>query len=224
MKKHARRQRLQSDSDANVGSDFDAMRDMGEGEADDTAAGEDDALADAFSIPNGVFHAARILVNPRLFGPDKDEQDGPGSRGKYVLGDWDGAPRASSAKNSGIPEARRHPKRRDDRASQCTPSYIIRTAVQITAEKIPREKIPREAQERQETVIRAPKQRVDDFEELNERRGCKRKVFEERIRRTRGNLNGRWYMHFHLGELLGNVPGAHQEFERWVQWELEDKA
>ncbi|KAH8102362.1 hypothetical protein DFH11DRAFT_1660294 [Phellopilus nigrolimitatus] len=84
------------------------MPDMGEGEADDAAAGEDDALADAFSIPNGVFHAARILVNPRhaqlalsLFGPDKDEQDGPGSRGKYVLGDWDGAPRASSAKSSG---------------------------------------------------------------------------------------------------------------------------
>ncbi|KAK7020492.1 Pre-mRNA splicing factor [Favolaschia claudopus] len=56
-------------------------------------------------------------------------------------------------------------------------------AVQITAEQL-----LREAQERQETAFRAPKQRVEDFEELHEYRGRKRKEFEERIRRTRGSI------------------------------------
>ncbi|KAE9392590.1 TPR-like protein [Gymnopus androsaceus JB14] len=56
-------------------------------------------------------------------------------------------------------------------------------AIQITAEQL-----LREAQERQESAFRAPKQRVEDFEELNEYRGRKRKEFEERIRRTRGSI------------------------------------
>ncbi|TFK65896.1 protein prenylyltransferase [Pluteus cervinus] len=56
-------------------------------------------------------------------------------------------------------------------------------AVQITAEQL-----LREAQERQESAFRAPKQRVEDFEELHEYRGRKRKEFEERIRRTRGSI------------------------------------
>jgi crooked neck len=45
-----------------------------------------------------------------------------------------------------------------------------------------------QAQERQETAFRAPKQGVEDFEELNGYRGRKRKEFEERIRRTRGSM------------------------------------
>jgi hypothetical protein len=45
-----------------------------------------------------------------------------------------------------------------------------------------------QAQERQDGQFRAPKQRVEDFEELNEYRGRKRKEFEERIRRTRGSM------------------------------------
>ena len=45
-----------------------------------------------------------------------------------------------------------------------------------------------QAQERQETAFRAPRQRVEDFEELHEYRGRKRKEFEERIRRTRGSM------------------------------------
>jgi len=45
-----------------------------------------------------------------------------------------------------------------------------------------------QAQEKQEPAFRAPKQRVEDFEELHEYRGRKRKEFEERIRRTRGNM------------------------------------
>ncbi|KAH8112448.1 hypothetical protein DFH11DRAFT_1728623 [Phellopilus nigrolimitatus] len=136
-------------------------------------------------------------------------------------------------------------------------------AVQITAEQL-----LREAQERQETAFRAPKQRVEDFEELNEYRGRKRKEFEERIRRTRGDLkewtscasweasqggyerscsvyerafdvharnlfdravallllvDQLWYKYVYVEELLGNVPGARQVFERWMQWEPEDK-
>jgi crooked neck len=45
-----------------------------------------------------------------------------------------------------------------------------------------------QAQERQESQFRAPRQRVEDFEELHEYRGRKRKEFEERIRRTRGSM------------------------------------
>lgn len=56
-------------------------------------------------------------------------------------------------------------------------------AIQITAEQL-----LREAQERQETAFRAPKQRVEDFEELHEYRGRKRKEFEDRVRRTRGSV------------------------------------
>ncbi|QRW25632.1 pre-mRNA-splicing factor CLF1 [Rhizoctonia solani] len=56
-------------------------------------------------------------------------------------------------------------------------------AVQITAEQL-----LREAQERQESAFKAPRQRVEDFEELHEYRGRKRKEFEERIRRTRGSV------------------------------------
>ncbi|KAI0037027.1 pre-mRNA-splicing factor CLF1 [Vararia minispora EC-137] len=56
-------------------------------------------------------------------------------------------------------------------------------AIQITAEQL-----LREAQERQESQFRAPKQRVEDFEELHEYRGRKRKEFEERIRRNRGSI------------------------------------
>ncbi|KAH8109137.1 hypothetical protein DFH11DRAFT_1881537 [Phellopilus nigrolimitatus] len=73
----AQRQWPQGDSDANVGSNFDATPNTGEGKADDTAAGEDDALADAFSVRDDV-HG--------------DEEDGPGSREKYVLDDWKGTP------------------------------------------------------------------------------------------------------------------------------------
>ncbi len=44
------------------------------------------------------------------------------------------------------------------------------------------------AQERQESQFRAPKQRVEDFEELHEYRGRKREEFEKRIRQTRGSM------------------------------------
>ncbi|KAF7967533.1 hypothetical protein HWV62_31497 [Athelia sp. TMB] len=74
-------------------------------------------------------------------------------------------------------------------------------AVQITAEQL-----LREAQERQETAFRAPKQRVEDFEELSEYRGRKRKEFEERIRRTRGSIK-EWTQY-------ANWEAGQSEFDR----------
>ncbi|KAH7906822.1 hypothetical protein BJ138DRAFT_1129627 [Hygrophoropsis aurantiaca] len=73
--------------------------------------------------------------------------------------------------------------------------------VQITAEQL-----LREAQERQETTFRAPKQRVEDFEELHEYRGRKRKEFEERIRRTRGSIK-EWTQY-------ANWESSQNEFDR----------
>ena len=55
-------------------------------------------------------------------------------------------------------------------------------AIQVTAEQL-----LRDAQERQESQFRAPKQRVEDFEELHEYRGRKREEFEKRIRQTRSS-------------------------------------
>jgi crooked neck len=33
-----------------------------------------------------------------------------------------------------------------------------------------------------------------------------------------------WYKYVYLEELLQNVPGARQVFERWMKWEPDDKA
>ncbi|KAJ7576778.1 pre-mRNA-splicing factor CLF1 [Mycena floridula] len=74
-------------------------------------------------------------------------------------------------------------------------------AIQITAEQL-----LREAQERQESAFRAPKQRVEDFEELNEYRGRKRREFEERIRRTRGSTK-EWLQY-------ANWEASQNEFDR----------
>ncbi|VDB87076.1 unnamed protein product [Peniophora sp. CBMAI 1063] len=74
-------------------------------------------------------------------------------------------------------------------------------AIQITAEQL-----LREAQERQESQFRAPKQRVEDFEELNEYRGRKRKEFEERIRRNRGSIK-EWLQY-------ANWEASQNEFNR----------
>jgi crooked neck len=47
-----------------------------------------------------------------------------------------------------------------------------------------------QAQERQEAPFKAPKQKITDFEELNEYRGRKRKEFEDRIRYSRTAIKG----------------------------------
>jgi len=99
---HRARRQHKEDSDANVGSDFDAMPDT------------DDGLTVVptrrLSVPNSVFQPARILINPRcvttyagvshtqlaldLFGPKKGEEESllENGDGKYTLDDWEGAP------------------------------------------------------------------------------------------------------------------------------------
>ncbi|KAI5123016.1 hypothetical protein M0805_007637 [Coniferiporia weirii] len=121
---HAQRQRPQGDADANVGSDFDAMPDDGEGE-EPAPLQRVDEPSDSFSIPNSMFRPARILVNPRcvttyagvshaqlaldLFGPDKDENE-PGLREKYVLDDWEGAPETFVCQEQRYTGGRKAPK------------------------------------------------------------------------------------------------------------------
>ncbi|KAF9011188.1 hypothetical protein BDQ17DRAFT_1420606 [Cyathus striatus] len=81
-------------------------------------------------------------------------------------------------------------------------------AVQITAEQL-----LREAQERQESAFRAPKQRVEDFEELHEYRGRKRKEFEERIRRTRGSIK-EWLQYANWEASQNEFARSRSVFER----------
>ncbi|EIN14434.1 protein prenylyltransferase [Punctularia strigosozonata HHB-11173 SS5] len=81
-------------------------------------------------------------------------------------------------------------------------------AIQITAEQL-----LREAQERQESQFRAPKQRVEDFEELHEYRGRKRKEFEERIRRTRGNIK-EWLQYANWEASQNEYARSRSVFER----------
>lgn len=81
-------------------------------------------------------------------------------------------------------------------------------AIQITAEQL-----LREAQERQETAFRAPKQRVEDFEELNEYRGRKRREFEERIRRTRGSIK-EWLQYANWEASQNEFARSRSIFER----------
>ncbi|KAJ7219422.1 pre-mRNA-splicing factor CLF1 [Mycena pura] len=81
-------------------------------------------------------------------------------------------------------------------------------AIQITAEQL-----LREAQERQEAAFRAPKQRVEDFEELHEYRGRKRKEFEERIRRTRGSIK-EWLQYANWEASQNEFARSRSVFER----------
>ncbi|KIL71370.1 hypothetical protein M378DRAFT_114458 [Amanita muscaria Koide BX008] len=80
--------------------------------------------------------------------------------------------------------------------------------VQITAEQL-----LREAQERQESAFRAPRQRVEDFEELDEYRGRKRKEFEDRIRRTRGNIK-EWLQYANWEASQNEFARSRSVFER----------
>lgn len=80
--------------------------------------------------------------------------------------------------------------------------------VQITAEQL-----LREAQERQETGVSAPRQKVEDLEELNEYRGRKRKEFEEVIRRTRSDLRA-WTKYATWEASQSEFARARSVFER----------
>ena len=62
-----------------------------------------------------------------------------------------------------------------------------------------------QAQERQESQFRAPKQRVEDFEELHEYRGRKR---EEKRKRDRWKEEGGWSPSVALLEALYTLRAA----------------
>ncbi|KAG8785197.1 NineTeen Complex (NTC) component [Ceratobasidium sp. 428] len=89
-------------------------------------------------------------------------------------------------------------------------------AVQITAEQL-----LREAQERQETSFKAPRQRVEDFEELHEYRGRKRKEFEERIRRTRGSVK-EWQSYASWEASQGEYDRSRSVYERALDVDSRD--
>ncbi|CAA7269128.1 unnamed protein product [Cyclocybe aegerita] len=158
--------------------------------------------------------------------------------------------------------------------------------VQVTAEHF-----LREAHGTQQTSFRAPSQRLQDLEELDEYRARKRQDFEQRVMRNRANIkewvnyakweasqselprarsiferaldenshsiliwlayvdlelkarnvshalnlllrgvtllpraSQLWYKHVYLSELLQDIPGTRQVFERWMQWQPEDGA
>ncbi|KAB5590967.1 Pre-mRNA-splicing factor CLF1 [Ceratobasidium theobromae] len=89
-------------------------------------------------------------------------------------------------------------------------------AVQITAEQL-----LREAQERQESAFKAPRQRVEDFEELHEYRGRKRKEFEERIRRTRGSVK-EWQAYASWEASQGEYDRSRSVYERALDVDARD--
>ncbi|KAI1789311.1 hypothetical protein LXA43DRAFT_1021567 [Ganoderma leucocontextum] len=81
-------------------------------------------------------------------------------------------------------------------------------AIQVTAEQL-----LRDAQERQESQFRAPKQRVEDFEELHEYRGRKREEFEKRIRQTRSSIK-EWLQYANWEASQGEYARSRSIFER----------
>ncbi|KAI5480437.1 pre-mRNA-splicing factor CLF1 [Pseudohyphozyma bogoriensis] len=80
--------------------------------------------------------------------------------------------------------------------------------IQITAEQL-----LREAADFQEKSAPKPRQRVEDFEELNEYRGRKRQEFEEVIRRTRSNITA-WTKYANWEASQGEFPRSRSVFER----------
>lgn len=88
--------------------------------------------------------------------------------------------------------------------------------VQITAEQL-----LREAQERQEAPLQAPRQRVEDYEELHEFRGRKRKEFEEVIRRTRSNISA-WTKYAYWEASQGEFARSRSVYERALDVDATD--
>ncbi|KAI0739560.1 cryptococcal mannosyltransferase 1-domain-containing protein [Daedaleopsis nitida] len=103
-RQQADKPKAQDDADANAGSDYDAS-DLPA--VDPPAVHEDEDAPPRLTIPNAVFLAARILVNPRcvttyagvshtqlaldLFGPPDREEEREVGR-LDVLDEWEGAP------------------------------------------------------------------------------------------------------------------------------------
>jgi crooked neck len=81
--------------------------------------------------------------------------------------------------------------------------------IQITAEQL-----LREAQERQEAPIQAPKQRIQDLEELSEFQGRKRTEFEGRIRYSRDSIRGERFC-FGVARCTVAKPSAWIKYAQW---------
>ncbi|GAA98350.1 uncharacterized protein L969DRAFT_616538 [Mixia osmundae IAM 14324] len=90
--------------------------------------------------------------------------------------------------------------------------------IQISAEQL-----LREANERQEPGAIAPKQRIEDFEELSEYRGRKRKEFEETIRRTRSNVRA-WCKYANWEASQGEYARSRSVFERALDVDPQDRS
>uniref|UniRef100_A0A0M3IR76 TPR_REGION domain-containing protein n=1 Tax=Ascaris lumbricoides TaxID=6252 RepID=A0A0M3IR76_ASCLU len=100
-------------------------------------------------------------------------------------------------------------------------------ALQITAEQL-----VREAKERDlEIVAPPPKTKISDPEELAE---YQRKRRNKQVNHAR-NIWDRavtilpratqfWLKYSYMEELIGNLPGARQVFERWIEWEPPEQA
>lgn len=80
--------------------------------------------------------------------------------------------------------------------------------IQISAEQI-----LREAQERQEAPTKQVKQRVEDYEELEEYRSRKRTDFENRVRRVKQNVHN-WIQYAVWEASQGEMARARSVFER----------
>lgn len=81
-------------------------------------------------------------------------------------------------------------------------------SVQITAEQL-----LREAHERQEPKLEAPKQRLQDYEELSEFQSRKRREFEERIRMLRIDMKT-WSSYAKWEASQGEYARARSVWER----------
>ncbi|KAK4688479.1 crooked neck, partial [Tremellales sp. Uapishka_1] len=97
----------------------------------------------------------------------------------------------------------RDPRDRAPRVKNRAPA-----AIQITAEQL-----LREAQERQEPAFKAPKQRVQDIEELSEFQGRKRTEFESRVRYSRESIRA-WIVYAQWEASQNEFERSRSVFER----------
>ncbi|KAF9512128.1 hypothetical protein BS47DRAFT_1112620 [Hydnum rufescens UP504] len=112
------RPKIKEESDANAGSDYDAMPGSSPPPLEDSHT--------SFAVPNLHFEPARIIINPRcvttyagvshtrlandLFGPDEDDLVGGYDAHKYVLEEWAAAPDSYVCQEQRYTGGRKSPK------------------------------------------------------------------------------------------------------------------
>ena len=47
---------------------------------------------------------------------------------------------------------------------------------------------------------------------------CEFEVYAQEVAQVLPRIDQLWYKYIHMEEMLGNVAGARQIFERWMQW------